>query len=403
MGTEVRDVVIIGAGPYGLASAAHLRGVGVEPYVFGEAMEFWQQQMPEGMLLRSSWDASHISDPQGALSLNAYQYAHALRLPSRLPLKDFIAYGQWFQRQVVPDLDRRRVKTVERDGQGFRMEISDGETMRARRVVVAGGIAPFAWRPAQFERLPSSLVSHSSEHRDLSMFAGRRVAVIGGGQSAVETAVLLGECGAEVELIMRAPALRWLRRSGKLHKSNGLVKRMLYAPSDVGPAGLSWLVALPDLFRQLPHSAQDRIAYRCIRPAASDWLMPRIGNVRMTVDGSVVLASADARFDNVRLVLDDGTSRTVDHVMLGTGYRVDITRYPFLGAGLVQTVKTVNGYPVLSEGFESSVPGLHFMGAPAAWSYGPVMRFVAGTVYSAPRLAQRVGSGEPGRTHGRST
>jgi cation diffusion facilitator CzcD-associated flavoprotein CzcO len=252
--------------------------------------------------------------------------------------------------------------------------------------VVAAGIRPFAQRPIQFSELPPSLATHSVEHSDLGKFAGQQVIVVGGGQSAFESAALLSECGAEVELIMREAQVRWLHRSGLLHQEP--ISRLLYAPSDVGPAGMSWLVAMPDAFRRLPRDMQNRIAYRCIRPAASDWLRPRVGNVRITAGRNVI--AARPKGNRAELDLDDGTGRAADHVLLATGYSIDVTHYPFLAPRLLQRLHRAGGYPILSDGFESSIPGLHFIGASSAWSFGPVMRFVAGTPYSAPALTRRI-------------
>ncbi len=379
-------VVIIGAGPYGLSMAAHLRAAGVPFRMFGEPMEFWQRQMPRGMLLRSSYLASHIADPRHAYSLDAYQAKTGIEVERHIPLEHFIHYGQWVQREVAPGLERKCVRRVEPAAGGLQVEMEDGEVIATRQVVVAGGISPFAQRPPEFDRLPERLASHSADHADLAEFAGRRVVVVGGGQSAVESAALLSECEAEVELIMREPNVRWLYRSGLIHK--GLARRILYAPSDVGPMGLSWLVAAPDLFTKLPRDMQDRLAYRCIRPAASSWLQPRTQRVRITTGRRVSRAAAAG--DEVELALDDGSTRRVDHVLLATGYRVAVARYPFLGPRLVQALRCINGYPELAQGFESSVRGLHFVGAPSAWSFGPVMRFVAGTVYTGPALTRRI-------------
>jgi lysine/ornithine N-monooxygenase len=380
------EVIIIGAGPYGLSTAAHLGDAGVPFRIFGEPMEFWQHQMPRGMLLRSAYGASHIADPRHAYSLDAFQTQTGVRIEHQVPLEGFVRYGQWVQKQVAPKLERRWVRRVEPVEGGLQLEMEDGDVIAARQVVVAGGIAPFAQRPPEFDQLPAGLASHSADHNDMSPFAGRRVVVVGGGQSAFESAALLSECDADVELIMREPQVRWLNRSGLVHKR--MARRILYAPSDVGPMGLSWLVAAPDLFTKLPRDMQDRLAYRCIRPAASSWLQPRTRRIRITTGRRVALAAPAG--DTVQLALDDGSIRRADHVLLATGYRVDVARYPFLGPRLVEALQRINGYPELAQGFESSVPGLHFVGAPSAWSFGPVMRFVAGTVYTGPALTRRI-------------
>jgi len=384
------EVAVIGAGPYGLAATAHLKSAGLETWTFGQTMDFWQKNMPTGMLLRSPWDASHIADPHRVLTLNAYEKNRNVSLSRPVPLEDFVQYGQWFQRQVVPDLDTRRVHRIERRSAGFRLVMSDNDCVEARRVVIAAGIAPFARRPPVFGDISPALVSHSSDHADLKRFTGSNVMVIGGGQSAIETAALLDEAGANVELVMRSPAVRWLRRSAFFHNKYNPFRRLLYHRTDVGPAVVSQLVSRPHLLRRFPASLQRKIATRSIRPAGAAWLVPRVGGVEITTGLSVV--SATSGDSHVRLAFNDGSTRSVDHVILGTGFSVDVSRYEFLGP-LARSLALVNGYPALGDGFESSVPGLHFIGAPAAWSFGPLMRFVSGTEFAGRTLMRSLARG----------
>ncbi len=384
------QVEIVGAGPYGLAAAAYLRSENVDLRIFGKAMESWERHMPAGMLLRSYWEGSHISDPHGDLTLDRYQRALGVPLPRPVRRDDFINYGQWFQRKAVPDLDGRRVARIEAASKCFRVMLEDHEAVSAQRVVIATGIASFAWRPRQFNTVPPSLASHSSDHCDLGRFAGQCVVVVGGGQSALESAALLRDSGATVEVIVRAPVIHWLRYGTRLHtwlhnQANPL-RRILYPPSDVGPPGLNWIVDTPDLFRRLPVAVHSRIARRAIRPAGAGWLRPRMNGVRITTGRFIV--SANLAGQQVRLRLDDGTERCVDHILLATGYRVDISRCALLTPDLMRSLRLVNGYPELSAGFEASLPGLHFLGAAAAGTFGPLMRFVAGTKYAASALAR---------------
>ncbi len=384
------DVTIVGAGPYGLSAAAHLRTIkGLEVRVFGEPMCFWERHMPVGMILRSNWTATQIADPNHSLTLEAYQEACGNHLSAPVPLDRFIQYGLWYQRQVIPDLDQRKVARIESSQSRFRVVLTDGEVIWSRRVVVAAGIGSFAWRPPEFEGLPLSLASHSAEHRDLSRFAGQQLVVIGAGQSALESAALLYEGGAEVEVIARSRRIHWLQGwTSKMlhHRLGSFTRRLLYAPTDVGPAGISQLMARPDLLRRLPHGLQDKLWKRSVRPAGARWLVKRLQNVPITLGHSIV--SATQVGERVKVRLDDGSERTVHHVLLGTGYRVDISKYEFLASELVQSIRLFNGYPWLREGLETSVPGLHILGAPAAWSFGPLMQFVSGTQYTSRSLTR---------------
>lgn len=391
MGDDARvDTAVIGAGPYGLATSAHLRAAGVETRTLGRPLSFWKERMPVGMRLRSSWGASSISHPHPGYSLDDYQAALGRSIDRPIPVEDFIAYGSWFQQQAVPDVDERPVTVIEPEAGGFAIELADGSGVQARRVVIATGLDGMAWYPPPFDTLDARHVTHAIDVHEPAIHAGSKVMVIGSGQSAVETAVLLHEAGAEVEIVARTPEIHWLTRSGRLHALPERVQRMLYAPTDVGPPGLSWIVAKPDLFRRLPRSIQKPVADRSIRPAASGWLVDRSAGIAKTEGHRAVTATAVD--DGVDVVLDDGTRRRVDHVVLGTGYRVDVNRHELLAPELRDAIVTTDGLPELSPGFESSVEGLYFVGAAAAGTYGPLMRFVSGTPFAAATLAASIAS-----------
>ena len=380
------DVAIIGAGPYGLAAAAHLRRAGVDVHIIGQPMSFWQK-MPVGLQLRSNWTATCIAEYQGELSLDSFCAATGASFSTPVPLDRFIDYGMWVQQQVAPDVDQRQVKGLEAGPGGFRLTFADGSAISARRTVVAAGIDLFANRPAIAAGLPPELASHTGDHRDFRRFSGAQVLVVGGGQSALECAALLQESGARTEVAVRQDHVIWLH-GGKYQRMLGRYARLVYAPTDVGPMGLSRLVAVPDVFRRLPRRAQDPLAYRSIRPAGAAWLPPRLTEVSIRLDRTVVAATEQG--GKVHITFADGDTQTVDHLLFGTGYKVDITRYPFLSTDLIARIRRAGGYPRLSPGMESSVPGLHFLGAPASWSFGPIARFVSGSWYTSRALVRTI-------------
>jgi hypothetical protein len=394
-----RPVVVVGAGPSGLAAAAYLRDAGVPTRVFGETLGFWRGSMPSGMLLRSEARAASIADPRRSVTLAGWASLHDRALPDPVPVETWLDYGRWYADCKVGDIDERLVASVGRRARAFTVRLEGGEELEAARVVVAAGIAPFARRPPFAANLPQSLVSHCADHDDLSSFAGRRVAVLGCGQSALESAALLAECGASVEVIARVPGVRWLDGAitagpiaGELNGGAcGRRRRLLRTP--VAPIGIggrltSWLAAAPDLYRRLPDGAQQLVSERCVFPAGAIWLRRRLGSVPLRAGRSIIAATPDQ--GGLRLTLDDGAELIVDHLLLGTGYQIDLAAYHFLAPDLRDQIRTVGGYPVLGPGLETSVAGLHVLGAAAARAFGPVMCFVVGTWYSAPAVLARV-------------
>lgn len=377
------DVAVVGAGPYGLATAAFLRHADVPTTVYGDPMEFWRKRMPNTMLLRSSPRASYIADPERRLTLEHYAAERGVDLPYPLPLERFLDYAAWFRSHVAPDVDPRRVRNVAVENSHFRLQLSDGTEPAHSHVVVAAGLGPFAHWPQPFAGLAANGVSHSSDHADLGPFAGRRVLVVGAGQSALESAALLREVGAEVGVLARRAQVFWL---SPLDFRRRL--RWPKPPTDLGGRLTSWLAAAPDVFRRLSPERQLDVAYKCIRPAGAAWLRDRLEGVPIEV-GREVRAVRPVEGE-VEVTLDGGEERRLDHVLLGTGYRIDVSRYEFLGPELVDRLALREGYPQLRPGLESTVPGLHFVGAPAAVSFGPIMRFVVGTWYAAPAVARGV-------------
>jgi FAD-dependent urate hydroxylase len=383
---NVCEVAVIGAGPYGLSVAAHLRHAGISTRVFGEPMSFWREHMPKGMRIRSPERATDLSSPDGAHSFKSYMAALQDNPEWPVPLECFVGYGEWFQEELVPDVDCRKVRQVEQVADGFQLTIADGEVFAADRVVVATGLINQAYVPQIFRDFPPTLVTHSSDHADFAPFKGKHVGVIGRGQSACESAALLSEAGASVELIGRGN-IRWLGggepaaqkpRSSTLHDFLG-------APSAVGPFPLDWLVEKPAIVRHLPAELRGHLATRCLKAAATGWLKPRFESVTLNLGRTVLAARPTA--DRIAIELDNG-ARTFDHVVLGTGYHIDIARTGVLAPQLLDNVLCNDGSPVLGANFESSVPKLHFIGSAAVMSFGPLLRFVSGASYAAPAVTR---------------
>ncbi|MET7703516.1 FAD-dependent oxidoreductase [Streptomyces sp. NPDC005485] len=392
-------VVVVGAGPYGLSVAAHLRAARVPVRIFGEVLGSWRHAMATGMFLKSTPAATDLSAPEPGGRLADFRRVHGepeLTELTPIPCDVFVRYGQWFQKRYVGEIDPGRVVGVDRDGAGFRVRLDDGQELAASAIVVATGLNGLAHIPEELRRLvpegpgPAALVSHTSHHTDLSRYAGRRVAVIGGGQSALESAALLHEAGAEAQVLVRGRRVLW----GMTPDLARPWPQRLTKPAS--PLGTGWILAAvckaPGGVRRLPPSARLLLFRRALGPSGGWWLRDRVEGV-VPVRTACQVTGAAAEGGTVRLALAGprGGSETlvVDHVLAATGYRLALDGVPFLMSGLRAAVACVPGSkaPDLTGAFESSVPGLYFTGSLAAPMFGPMMRFVAGTEYAATHIA----------------
>src|SRR5947209_15238688 len=199
--TTHRDVVVVGAGPYGLSTAAHLQERGLRVAVFGKPLNLWREYMPQGMLLRSYWWATQLSDPHGQYGLEQYFQAENRHESNPFPIEAFIEYGLWFQKHAVPNVDETYVVSIERKERQFVVTLTDGRVVQSPAVVMAPGLGYYVYRPAEYNQMPMQLVSHTADHSTFGRFVGQQVSVLGGGQSALETAALLHESGADVQLV----------------------------------------------------------------------------------------------------------------------------------------------------------------------------------------------------------
>ena len=398
--SEPIDVAIVGAGPYGLSVAAHLRAAGLSCRQFGLPMRLWREAMPRGMYLKSQGFASNLSDPQGSHTLEAFcqktghPYA-SYGLP--VPLDTFISYGQWFADELVPGLEEVLVSEVARHGDGFAVSLASGETVQARNVVVAAGVEHFPRMPGLLKDLPRAACTHSSVHTDLGAFAGQRVIVVGAGQSALESAALLHEQGATVQLVARASRVKW--NGVPLDPDRPLPQRMREPEAGLGSGWSTWFYSRhPEIFRHLPERTRIDRARTALGPAGASWLRRRVeGQFPVLTSHAMRSAAATPATGNgegVRLGLTSADGSAVeleaDHVIAATGYRPDLTRLTFLDPGLRAQLGTVDAAPAVGRNYQSAVPGLYVVGPAVAPTFGPVMRFVYGTAHAAPAVAREL-------------
>jgi FAD-dependent urate hydroxylase len=400
--SDMVDVAVIGAGPYGLALAAHLRASGVDYRHFGTPMRLWEAAMPQGMFLKSQGFASNIADPDGTHTLEAFCKATSRPYASYgLPvaLDIFVSYGHWFQSERGLAIEETVVTDIASRGDGFELTVGGDERVLARRVVVAVGVEHFGYVPRPLSGLPADLCTHSSAHRDLAVFKGQDVIVVGAGQSALESAALLHENGATVQVLAREDKVAW--NGAPLALDRPLFQRLKEPESGLGSGWATWFYSNhPDLFRRLPQNTRVYRARTALGPAGASWLRPRVEGQIPVLAGHTV-TSATAQDGRARLTASGpgGSSRelTADHVIAATGYRTDLSRLQFLPQTLRSRLRTLAGTPVVGSDYQSSVPGLYFIGPAVAPTMGPVMRFVFGTWHAAPVVARKLAGASGGR------
>lgn len=394
------DVAIIGAGPYGLSVGAHLQSKNIDYVVFGQPMQTWSSSMPQGMHLKSDGFASNLSDPENIYPLKTF--CNEQKIPfsdlghPMVALETFISYGCSFQSRYVDKLDERWVSSIRRGEQGFEISTSDDETITAHRVVMAVGITNFSYVPEVFRKLPPDLCTHSSRHSDLSMFAGSRVAVIGGGSSAADVSATLHQVGSNVELIARKDRVTF---HSAMRVPRPLHHRIKAPTSGLGPGWrLRFYADAAPIFHMLPESYRITEVRNALGPAGGWFTRDKVvGKVPMIVGSSVEWARANDNVVMLGIRRPDGelVESEYDHVITATGYRPRLDRIDLLDPSIVEEITTAAGTPILSRHFESSVNGLFFIGPIAANSFGPLMKFAFGSRFAARTVTRHLAAHSP--------
>jgi cation diffusion facilitator CzcD-associated flavoprotein CzcO len=374
------DLLIIGAGPFGLAVAAQATHDRIDHVIAGKPMEFWRQNMPKGMYLRSAcdWhlDPLNVDTIESFLSLQNKKPADV----EPLSLDFYLSYAGWFQEQKHIQPLPVFIEQLEHSAanNSFTATARDGD-INARAVVLAPGFKQFAHAPADLLAvLPPGRFQHTSEFVDFSDASGKRYLIIGGRQSAFEWAALLLEAGAAA-----------------VHVSHR------HATPTFDVADWSWVNEIvdnmadnPNWFRNLSQTEKDEVSHRLWaegRLKLEPWLAPRLTDTRVKLWPQTQLVNCTEN-SNGELVaqLSSGESIIVDQIVLATGYKVDITRLPVLSGALLKRIETRNGFPVLDDHFETSVPGLFITSMPAAQDFGPFFGFTISVRTSAKLICRRL-------------
>ena len=374
---QVVALLVVGAGPYGVAVAAQAIERGVETVVVGRPMSFWTDHMPEGMFLRSGidWhlDASDVDTFEAFIEDSGLSSADIDPVPIGL----FREYVAWFQSQKHVSVRDRQVSRLERNDDAFVASLDDGSQIAADVVVVAPGTAYFRQFPEWASVLPEGIGAHTCDLVRFQELAGERVLVIGGRQSAYEWAALLGEHGVErVDVVHRHEMPRFERVSWKFVDP--------YMDATLSRRG--W-------WRSLSATEQGEIVqkfWEVGRLSLEWWLTPRLVDERIRSWPSThVVETAVGDDDTVAVSLSSGDRLTFDRVVFATGYKVDLPRVPYLN-GFAGGIEMVDGFPVLDEAFQSSISGLYITGFASTRDFGPFFGFTKGCPTAATLIVDDV-------------
>lgn len=384
-----QSIAVIGAGPYGLSVAAHLAADRIAHRIFGRPMLFWSQIAKAGgeRYLKSYCFGTNVSTPVAGYSFADYSRPRGLEVFEPCAITDFAAYGNWFQQKIVSWVEPADVLLVRQCADGFEVTLEDGRSVAARNIVIATGLSYFAHLPSSLRSLPAPLVTHTGNITQFAMFKGRDVAVVGAGQSALEAAALLHEAGARPQLLVRGDSILWQTR---VRRDRNLWRQLRSPISGLGTGPKAWaLTRFPAAMHYVPAMLRVPFVRSHLPPEGAWWLRKRVEHV-VPVHYRTSIVSAREQSGGVALHLrreGEQHKLSVDHVIAGTGYHIDLECLDFLEPGLLARIERVGHAPRLTSRFESSVSNLFFVGPSSSMSFGPLFRFVVGADYTARTLA----------------
>ncbi|WP_066363311.1 NAD(P)-binding domain-containing protein [Neobacillus drentensis] len=352
------DVIIIGSGPFGISLAAHAVSNNLKYKLFGYPMDFWSNQMPQEMFIRTPQDFVSFSDSNDRLTIHQFSEETGTELMTPLPRPIFVEYANWFAQKAGIEFTPELITQVTYKNGVYEAVSQTGERHLAKNVIVATGVEHYKYLPNFLKEFSPNLVSHTSGYTNFSQFKGKKVVVLGSGQSAWEAAGLLHRDGADVELIYRKQGPNY---AGS--RENEIALR------DLG-----------DIFYKLP-SEEKKEEWGQSPGSIAYFLKPYVEGLVPQNKEVEIEKIEQINEDEIRLVLSNGTEKIVNHIIAATGFHINVDKVPFFDQELLSTIEREEDYsqfPKLNVSFESSLPGLYFAGPLSSHSHGPTFRFILG-------------------------
>lgn len=369
MGNNSIDLIIIGAGPFGLSAASFANFHQIDYLVIGKPMAFWKENIPENMYLRSGTDW-HL-DPYSNYTIETFLKSRnkSIEDVKPLPLTIFLDYAEWFQEQQnINVLDKLIVKLDYLEGEKkYLITLKDAKEIKAKNVLIAIGFKFFKKLPVYLtKKLPAGSFTHTCDVVKFEKFKDKSVLIIGGRQSAYEWAALIVEAGAKTVHISHR------HETPEFAESNW---------SWIDPI-MDQMVDNPEWYRTLNEKEQEEIERKFWiedSQKLEPWLLTRIDreNIKIWPFSNVVKCD-EVNSGLYKVHMDNGRSLEVDHIILATGYKVDINKVPFFSSGNILPKLNINeGFPDLDGYLQTNLPGLYMTSMIATKSFGRFFAYIA--------------------------
>lgn len=377
---ERTEFLVIGAGPYGLATAAYAKTLGIDVTIVGKTLDFWKANMPRGMFLRSGPDWQ--LDARDMATFEAYMNLCGLKPEATrpVPLNTFLDYASWFMGQYNLIPRSAHVTHLVRSGSKYVATLDDGSRLGATKVLLGLGFAFFKNYPRDIiQKLPPGSYCHTCDTVDFDQYRGKRVLIVGGRQSAFEWAALIREHDAEeIHVVYRHATPRFTQPDWSWVQP--MARRTLQDHA--------W-------WRKLAPEEQERIQkdfWMAGRLVLEEWLAARVHQPNIHRHEKTVMKSVSARDDGTYDVqLSDSSKCNAHRIILATGYAPAMGNVAFLDRPtILDRLATVDGFPALDPEFQTSLPSLYVTGLAATRDFGPFFGFTVGCPVAAKIVGDAV-------------
>ncbi len=372
------DVLIIGAGPYGIGLAHELQQSNIDFTIVGHPFSLWFRHTLDTMAIRSDWHTSEIFSRNHDFAVDRFLQTHYPDtwqdiLKGRIPIDIFRSYLKDILERIQFPIQNALVSRLEQKDNVFLAKTDKGDMIEARQVVIANGIEPHRYLPDALCALPPEKIIHTWFTRQYCEIKDKKILVIGRGQSAGESVIHLLQQNNEVH---------WMLRKDPVFYSE---------PLNLPVPLFNLVLKMSPWFYYLPRSWKKKFGAQYVIPTITPDLKQTLmgdGLRRIYQDASRL----ELEYRNEK-IYSRSLDERYDYIVAATGFKYHLDNLRFLDHKLCERIKQYEGIPDINYNFETSVPGLFAIGGISEPSYGPAQRFMMGACHSTFRLAKTLAKG----------